>query len=101
MTKNPAGHHHQQHEALAELDKTQAILVDLDHNTVQVGSAIELPEFPTHGADVLRRELQLCASIFEPDDPDLERLFADIAQRKSSAAAVYPGVHQLLVEAGF
>ena len=36
-----------------------------------------------------------------PDDPDLERLFADIAQRKSSAAAVYPGVHQLLVEAGF
>jgi len=36
-----------------------------------------------------------------PDEPDLERLFTDIAQRKSSAAAVYPGVHQLLVEAGF
>ena len=82
------------HEALAELDKTQAILVDLDHNTVQVGSAIELPEFPTHGADVLRRELQLCASIFEPDDPDLEN--ADLAF--AGGGLLDRGVHTVVGE---
>eukprot|EP01047_Picozoa_sp_COSAG01_P035882 COSAG01_NODE_2775_length_7095_cov_4.918811_6_plen_829_part_00 len=50
----------------------QVAIVDLDHNRVQVGAAIELPEFPAHEEDVLRRELQLCASIFEPEDADLQ-----------------------------
>jgi len=36
--------------------------VDLDHNTVQVGDGLSLPELPKHEEDVLRRELQLYAS---------------------------------------
>ena len=67
----------------------QVTVVDLDHNTVQVGSAIDLPELPKHEEDVLRRELQLCASIFEPDDADLE--FAD--QAVAGGGLLDRGVH--------
>lgn len=36
-----------------------------------------------------------------PDDADLERLFTDIAQRRDSAAVVYPRMQEVLVGAGF
>eukprot|EP01050_Picozoa_sp_SAG11_P001911 SAG11_NODE_91_length_17102_cov_37.671343_2_plen_669_part_00 len=54
----------------------QLTMVDLDNNTVTPGIT-QLPELPTHEEDVLRRELQLCASIYQPDAPDLEN--ADLA----------------------
>jgi pentatricopeptide repeat protein len=64
-------------EMVGTLDVELVTVVDLDRNSVRVGTTIDLPDLPTHCEDVLRRELQLCASIFEPDDPDLEN--ADLA----------------------
>ena len=62
---------------LGTLDVELVTVVDLDNNSVKVGKTIDLPDMPRHSEDVLRRELQLCASIFEPGDPDLEN--ADLA----------------------
>lgn len=64
-------------EVVGTLDVELVTVVDLDHNSVRVGTTIDLPDLPLHLEDVLRRELQLCASIFEPNDPDLEN--ADLA----------------------
>ena len=58
-------------------NRLQVTLVDLDANKVTLGTAIEMPDLPHFEQDVLRRELQICASIYVPDDPDLEN--ADLA----------------------